>query len=153
MASVQQVLLPFFNLIYLLIFELIKQFHYILVFFLCHQSIYLPQDISNFIKLPHYLEQVIRWMWCTKIVCRTVQGVSIPCAPLHGITGQYHTPNLYIFMTTHQFQINMQIFRASMLFTCIRSHDLSFKVEHIFVTNFCFIFQGCFRKMVLNRQL
>ena len=73
--------------------------------------------------------------------------------PLHSITGQYHTRNLYIFMTTHQFQINMQIFRASTLFTYFRSHDLSFKVEHIFVTNFCFIFWGCFRKIVIKLSI
>ena len=56
----------------------------------------------------------------------------------------------HISMTLYQFQINMHIFRASTLFTYFRSHDLVFKVEHIFVTNFCFIFWGCFRKMVIK---
>ena len=76
--------------------------------------------------------------------------VAIPCAPLHSRTEHWYTPKLYISMTLYQFQINMQIFRAATLFTYFRSHDLSFKVEHIFVTNFCFIFWGCFRKMVIK---
>ena len=44
--------------------------------------------------------------------------------PLHSITGQCQTPNLYIFLIPHQFQIYMQDFRSPTWFTYFRWHNL-----------------------------
>ena len=76
----------------------------------------------------------------------SVQGVPIPCAPLHSITGQGHTPNLYIFMIPHQFQINMQDSRTPTLFAYFRSRVFWVRSELIFVNKFCLMFWGSVTK-------
>ena len=89
----------------------------------------------------------INWM------TRNLQGVPIPCAPLHSITGQGHTPNLYIFMIPHQFQIYMQDFRSPTWFTYFRWHGLWCGVEHIFVNKFCLFFGGALTKMAIKLSI
>ena len=70
--------------------------------------------------------------------------------PLHSITGQGHTPNLYIFMIPHQFQIYMQDFKSPTWFAYFRWHGLWCGVEHIFVNKFCIIFWGALTKMAIK---
>ena len=66
--------------------------------------------------------------------------------PLHSITGQCQTPNLYIFLTAHQFQIYMQYFRSPTWFTYFRWHDLWCRIKVDFVNKICFIFWGAITK-------
>ena len=73
--------------------------------------------------------------------------------PLHSITGQGHTPNLYIFMIPHQFQIYMQDFRSPTWFTYFRWHELWCGVEHIFVNKFCLFFGGALTKMAIKLSI
>ena len=65
--------------------------------------------------------------------------------PLHSITGQCQTPNLYIFLIPHQFQIYMQYFRSPTWFTYFRWHDLCCGIEVNFVNKICFIL-GCYNE-------
>ena len=73
--------------------------------------------------------------------------------PLPSITGQGHTPNLYISMIPHQFQIYMQDFRSPTWFTYFRWHGLWCGVEYIFVNKFCLIFGGALTKMAIKLSI
>ena len=73
--------------------------------------------------------------------------------PLHSITGQCQTPNLYIFLIPHQFQIYMQDFRSPTWFTYFRWHDLWCGIEVDFVNKICFIFWGAITKMAIKLSI
>ena len=75
------------------------------------------------------------------------------CPPLHSKFGRCHTPNLYIFMIPHKFQIYMHIFRSPTWFTYFRSHGFWVRVEHIFVIKFCFIFGGHYQNMATKLSI
>ena len=73
--------------------------------------------------------------------------------PIHSITGQCQTPNLYIFLIPHQFQIYMQDFRSPTWLTYFRWHGLWCGIEVNFVNKTCFIFWGAITEMAIKLSI